>query len=65
MNATAYGISKTGVSIQVAVKMLKGTVHAVEGYQQRCTKVGASFPLTPSPHFYHFYGLLCIRVKKE
>lgn len=26
MNATAYGISKTGVSIQVAVKMLKGTV---------------------------------------
>lgn len=25
MNATAYGISKTGVSIQVAVKMLKGT----------------------------------------
>lgn len=24
MNATAYGISKTGVSIQVAVKMLKG-----------------------------------------
>lgn len=26
MNATAYGISKTEVSIQVAVKMLKGTV---------------------------------------
>jgi fms-related tyrosine kinase 3 len=35
MNATAYGISKTGVSIQVAVKMLKGTVLDMEQYQQR------------------------------
>lgn len=31
MNATAYGISKTGVSIQVAVKMLKGTETRREG----------------------------------
>uniref|UniRef100_A0A2K5D173 receptor protein-tyrosine kinase n=1 Tax=Aotus nancymaae TaxID=37293 RepID=A0A2K5D173_AOTNA len=32
MNATAYGISKTGVSIQVAVKMLKGPIYLIFEY---------------------------------
>lgn len=45
MNATAYGISKTGVSIQVAVKMLKGTETRREG---RCR--------LPPPLFHHGYG---------
>ena len=45
MNATAYGISKTGVSIQVAVKMLKGTETRQEG---RCR--------LPPPLFHHGYG---------
>lgn len=40
MNATAYGISKTGVSIQVAVKMLKGT----ETRQEEVPPATSSFP---------------------
>lgn len=50
MNATAYGISKTGVSIQVAVKMLKGTKRW--GYHSNVSQrrsTAASPPLLSSP----------------
>lgn len=50
MNATAYGISKTGVSIQVAVKMLKGTKRW--GYHSKVSQrksTAASPPLLSSP----------------
>lgn len=48
MNATAYGISKTGVSIQVAVKMLKGTVRW-NGAHKGAQKWEASSPASSSP----------------
>lgn len=55
MNATAYGISKTGVSIQVAVKMLKGTVKGYGGHNAgRC---GLRAPLLCFP--VTFVGTTC------
>lgn len=55
MNATAYGISKTGVSIQVAVKMLKGTV---EWKDSPPGGPRSPWPLTShlSPLSHHFCG---------
>lgn len=48
MNATAYGISKTGVSIQVAVKMLKGMVTSINSHRDaqrgEVTPPTSSFP---------------------
>lgn len=62
MNATAYGISKTGVSIQVAVKMLKGTVEWKDsppgGPRSPWPLTSHLSPLTShlSPLSHHFCG---------
>lgn len=65
MNATAYGISKTGVSIQVAVKMLKGTVKWNSSHKE-AQRWEAQSPTSPSSLFHHFcaHCLLCFKAKK-
>lgn len=57
MNATAYGISKTGVSIQVAVKMLKGTKRW--GCLSKVTQRRGTSP-PPPPAFSHNSDSACL-----